>query len=48
MIRRASAVLFEATKKRAYFKKVHILIPDTWNQIQANISTWETYSVDTV
>lgn len=45
MIRRASSVLFEATKKRAYFRRVQILIPDTWEDIQAKVSTWETYSV---
>ncbi|XP_057365309.1 calcium-activated chloride channel regulator 1-like [Daphnia carinata] len=44
MIRRASSVLYRATKKRAYFKDVRILIPESWSNVQSNISTWETYS----
>ncbi|PIK49125.1 putative calcium-activated chloride channel regulator 1-like [Apostichopus japonicus] len=30
MVRDASSYLYQATKKRAYFKNVTILIPDTW------------------
>ena len=45
MIRRASSVLYRATKKRAYFKDVRILVPESWSNIRANLSTWETYSV---
>ena len=45
MITRASRVLFHATEKRAYFKDVRILIPDSWDNVPANITTWETYNV---
>ena len=45
MIREASNVLYRATRNRAYFKDVRILVPDTWKNISANISTWETFSV---
>jgi hypothetical protein len=45
MIRRASSVLYRATEKRAYFKDVRILVPESWSNIRANLSTWETYSV---
>ena len=45
MIRRASSVLYRATKKRAYFKDVRILVPESWSNIRANLSSWETYSV---
>ncbi|XP_046656009.1 calcium-activated chloride channel regulator 4A-like [Daphnia pulicaria] len=44
MIRRASSVLYRATEKRAYFKDVRILVPESWSNIRANLSTWETYS----
>lgn len=45
MIRRASSVLYRATKYRAYIKDVRILVPESWSNIRANVSTWETYSV---
>lgn len=45
MIRRASSVLYRATKKRAYFKDVRILVPESWSNVRSNLSTWETYSV---
>ena len=45
MITRGSKVLFHATEKRAYFKDVRILIPDSWDNVPANITTWETYNV---
>ncbi|XP_057365308.1 calcium-activated chloride channel regulator 1-like isoform X2 [Daphnia carinata] len=44
MIRRASSVLYRATKKRAYFKDVRILVPESWSNVRSNLSTWETYS----
>ena len=45
MIRKASNVLYRATQNRAYFKDVRILVPETWKNIPANVSTWETFSV---
>ncbi len=45
MIRQASSVLYSATRKRAYFKDVRILVPETWINIPSNGSTWETFSV---
>ena len=45
MITKASRVLYRATEKRAYFKDVRILIPETWRNIPANVSTWESYIV---
>ena len=46
MVTKASGVLFEATKRRAYFKDVHILIPDKWDTISPDaIIGWEIYEV---
>ena len=45
MIQKASGVLYRATRQQAYFKDVRILIPESWDNVQANISTWETFSV---
>ena len=38
-------MLYKATENRAYFKSVHILIPDSWNHLEASLSTWETFEV---
>lgn len=46
MVTKASGVLFEATKRRAYFKDVRILIPDKWDTIMPDdIVGWEIYEV---
>lgn len=45
MIQQASPILHTATYEWAYFRSVHILIPDTWSHIQANLSTWESFQV---
>ena len=45
MIRKASSVLYRATRQKAYIRDVRILIPESWNNIQSNISTWETFNV---
>jgi len=45
MIRKASSVLYRATRQKAYIQDVRILIPESWNNIQSNISTWETFNV---
>jgi len=46
MVRGASTLLFSATEKRAYFKEVRILVPDSWDNIQTNANvTWETFNV---
>ena len=45
MIRQASPVLYKATRDRVYFKGVHILIPETWNHIEANLTSWEIFEV---
>ena len=45
MIAKASGVLYRATQQQAYFKDVRILIPESWDNVQANISTWETFNV---
>lgn len=45
MITRASRVLHRATEKRAFFKDVRILIPEFWDRVRANESSWETFNV---
>ena len=46
MITKASRVLFQATEKRAYYKDVRILIPETWDNITPDAPvTWETFDV---
>ena len=45
MIRDASRVLYRATRYRAYFENVNILIPSSWTNVRAKPSTWEVYSV---
>ena len=45
MIRQASPVLYKATRDRAYFRRVHILVPESWNHIEANITSWEIFEV---
>ena len=45
VVGRASTVLYRATRERAYFRSVHILIPQTWDRVNANVSTWETFNV---
>ncbi len=45
MIRNASKVLFHATRNRAYFKDVSILVPSSWTNVRASPSTWELYGV---
>ncbi|XP_057373377.1 calcium-activated chloride channel regulator 4-like [Daphnia carinata] len=43
IITEASADLYTATRNRSYIKSVQILIPQTWVNITANTSTWETF-----
>uniref|UniRef100_A0A0P6FLQ1 Calcium-activated chloride channel regulator 4, 30 kDa form n=1 Tax=Daphnia magna TaxID=35525 RepID=A0A0P6FLQ1_9CRUS len=43
MILDASPVLYVATGDRAYFKSVLILIPQSWKDVEANASSWETF-----
>ena len=45
MITKASSVVYVATRNRAYFKSVRILVPKEWDNIQAAFNTWETYTV---
>lgn len=45
MILQASPVLYVATGDRAYFKGVQILIPQSWKDVNATISSWETFEV---
>ena len=46
MVQEASAVLSFATRNYAFFyKDIRILIPESWDHIQANSSTWETWQV---
>jgi hypothetical protein len=45
MILAASPVLYMATENRAYFQSVRILVPPTWTNIKAELSTWETFDV---
>ena len=45
MIQQASPVLYKATKDRAYFQSVHILVPASWNHIEANVSSWQIFEV---
>ncbi|XP_046645406.1 calcium-activated chloride channel regulator 1-like [Daphnia pulicaria] len=41
LITEASADLYEATRNRSYIESVNILIPQTWENVIANASTWE-------
>ncbi|XP_057365310.1 calcium-activated chloride channel regulator 4-like [Daphnia carinata] len=43
MILEASPVLYKATIDRAYFKRVQILIPQSWKNVNATTSSWETF-----
>ncbi|KAI9559825.1 hypothetical protein GHT06_013832 [Daphnia sinensis] len=43
MVSQASPVLYVATYDRAYFKRVQILIPQSWKDVQATASSWETF-----
>uniref|UniRef100_A0A0N8E3Y3 Calcium-activated chloride channel regulator 4, 30 kDa form n=1 Tax=Daphnia magna TaxID=35525 RepID=A0A0N8E3Y3_9CRUS len=43
IITEASADLYAATRQRSYIQSVQILIPQTWVNITANASTWETF-----
>ncbi|KAK4030134.1 Uncharacterized protein APZ42_033003 [Daphnia magna] len=43
MVEDASPVLYVATGDRAYFKSVRILIPNSWKDVEANVSSWETF-----
>ncbi|KZS12185.1 Calcium-activated chloride channel regulator 2 [Daphnia magna] len=43
IITQASADLYAATRQRSYIQSVQILIPQTWVNITANSSTWETF-----
>ncbi|XP_057365305.1 calcium-activated chloride channel regulator 4-like [Daphnia carinata] len=43
MILEASPVLYVATGDRAYFKRVQILIPQSWTNVNATASSWETF-----
>lgn len=45
MMLEASYALYRATEDRAYFRSVHILIPESWDHIEANLSSWETFKV---
>jgi calcium-activated chloride channel regulator 3/4 len=45
MITKASSILYVATRNRAYFKSVRILVPKEWDNVQAAFNTWETYTV---
>ena len=46
LITDASSALYIATRKRAYIQSVNILIPQSWNTIEANRSTWENFNVN--
>ena len=46
LITDASSALYIATCKRACFQSVNILIPQSWNRIEANSSTWENFNVN--
>ena len=39
----ASKVLWAATKNRAYFGSITILVPRTWNKLSYSNATTETY-----
>ncbi|XP_038047651.1 calcium-activated chloride channel regulator family member 3-like [Patiria miniata] len=40
----ASKFLFQATKKRAYFKDIHILVPESWeDSAEYSIVTWQRF-----
>ncbi|EFX75018.1 hypothetical protein DAPPUDRAFT_323732 [Daphnia pulex] len=41
LITEASADLYEATRNRSNIESVNILIPQTWENVIANASTWE-------
>jgi hypothetical protein len=41
----ASSALYIATRKRAFIESVNILIPQTWDSVTANASTWENFYV---
>ncbi|KAI9556636.1 hypothetical protein GHT06_016426 [Daphnia sinensis] len=43
IITEASADLYTATRQRSYIESVRILIPQTWVNVAANVSTWETF-----
>lgn len=41
---KSSETLFEATKRRAYFKNISILLPESWDRGNYSESTGETYA----
>ena len=41
----ASTDLYTATRNRSYIESVRILIPQTWENVTANASTWENFQV---
>ena len=43
LLTKASAELYGATKRRAYFKNVTILVPKTWNLDEAEAAVDETF-----
>ena len=43
LLTKASAELYGATRQRAYFKEVTILVPQTWNLDEAEAAVDETY-----
>ena len=48
MFRETSPILFHATRKRSYFKKVTILIPMTWTNTSIDrLANSEVYEVRT-
>ena len=43
LLTKASAELYRATRQRAYFKEVTILVPQTWNLDEAQAAVDETF-----
>ena len=43
LLTKASAELYGATRQRAYFKEVTILVPQTWNLDEAEAAVDETF-----
>ena len=43
LLRKASSELYGATRQRAYFKSVTILVPQSWNLDEAEAAVDETY-----
>ena len=46
MITDASSALYTATRKRSFIQSVSIVIPQSWQSIEANSSTWESFDVN--